>query len=396
MKKGGILLLFLVVCMPISYAEVIDVPGISEDVPEPLRDGPEVKKFVYAGNNIVASIGGPDIEYHHQDRLSNRIITNSDGYRVGKFKSLPFGQKIENSGVDYPFTGKEEDESSLYYFGARYYDDNLGRFTGVDPVKENNPYSYVENNPMNYVDPSGMNPKDDNSNRVALVYPYGYNFQTKDVEMIGQVMGEEGKTMDIYRFDPKNRRNKKNNDILSFVDELHEEYSEVIITGHGLSRKEGFLTLSANRDGEEPPFISWPDYVSRDWLHDFSCGSTCEFDPYSSVNPFTLIAMLIGFDGEITDDIKSLMTEMARGRSLYETYDLTRDRAKVKRIMGGYYGGEDILSEESFNAISWGIIKKTSPADWETRFGVPSGTYDALDSDFRDPLLDMTEGFQVS
>jgi len=155
MKKGGILLLFLVVCMPISYAEVIDVPGISEDVPEPLRDGPEVKKFVYAGNNIVASIGGPDIEYHHQDRLSNRIITNSDGYRVGKFKSLPFGQKIENSGVDYPFTGKEEDESSLYYFGARYYDGNLGRFISVDPVEENHAYSYVENNPMNKIDPNG-------------------------------------------------------------------------------------------------------------------------------------------------------------------------------------------------------------------------------------------------
>ena len=88
--------------------------------------------------------------------MSNRIITNSDGYRVGKFKSLPFGQKIENSGVDYPFTGKEEDESSLYYFGARYYDDNLGRFVSVDPVAENHPYSYVRSNPMNRIDPSGM------------------------------------------------------------------------------------------------------------------------------------------------------------------------------------------------------------------------------------------------
>ncbi|MBT7237292.1 RHS repeat-associated core domain-containing protein, partial [Candidatus Woesearchaeota archaeon] len=63
---------------------------------------------------------------------------------------------IANSGVDYPFTGKGEDESGLYYFGARYYDDNLGRFVSVDPIASEPAYQYVGNNPMNYVDPTGM------------------------------------------------------------------------------------------------------------------------------------------------------------------------------------------------------------------------------------------------
>jgi RHS repeat-associated protein len=159
MKKGVILLLLLAVCMPISYAKIIDIPGIASEQtkePEPLRDDSGVKKFVYAGGNAVASIKDSEIEYHHRGRLSNRLTTDYSGSLGKKFKSLPFGQKIENTGVDYPFTGKEEDESSLYYFGARYYDDNLGRFTSVDPVKENHPYSYVDNNPMNFVDPSGM------------------------------------------------------------------------------------------------------------------------------------------------------------------------------------------------------------------------------------------------
>ncbi|MBT3395316.1 RHS repeat-associated core domain-containing protein, partial [archaeon] len=63
---------------------------------------------------------------------------------------------VSNSGVKYAFaTGKELDESDLYYFGARYYDSDLGRFTSVDPVKENEPYSYVRNNPLYYVDPDG-------------------------------------------------------------------------------------------------------------------------------------------------------------------------------------------------------------------------------------------------
>jgi RHS repeat-associated protein len=152
MKKELVLIL-LIVCMPFSYAKVVDVPGVEGS--EPLREDSNVKKFIYAGSGMIASIENSEIKYYHQGRMSNRLITDINGNKENEFKSLPFGQKIENSGVDYPFTGKEEDESSLYYFGARYYDDNLGRFTGVDPVKDNHAYSYVANNPMNSFDPDG-------------------------------------------------------------------------------------------------------------------------------------------------------------------------------------------------------------------------------------------------
>ncbi len=148
--------------MPISYADVIDIPGITKGEraePDAPLEGPGVKKFVYAGNNIIASVEEPGIKYYHKGRMSNRITTDSSGDLDKEFKSLSFGQMIENSGVDYPFTGKEEDESGLHYFGARYYDDNVGRFTSVDPMAGNDgnlPYGYVANNPMNLVDPDGM------------------------------------------------------------------------------------------------------------------------------------------------------------------------------------------------------------------------------------------------
>jgi len=86
---------------------------------------------------------------------SNRLTTDSSGEVKEKFKSLPSGQVMENGGVKYSFTGKELDKSGLYYFNARYYDSNLGRFTSVDPVEDNHAYAYVSNNPMNLVDPNG-------------------------------------------------------------------------------------------------------------------------------------------------------------------------------------------------------------------------------------------------
>jgi len=117
----------------------------------------DVTRYVYA-SSLVASVKDNEVNYYHSDKIhSNRIISDSEGRVISKYKSLPFGQEISNFGVRYSFaTGKELDKSGLHYFGARYYDADLGRFTSVDPVKENHAYNYVRNNPLNFVDPTGM------------------------------------------------------------------------------------------------------------------------------------------------------------------------------------------------------------------------------------------------
>ncbi|BAS27240.1 RHS repeat-associated core domain protein [Limnochorda pilosa] len=58
----------------------------------------------------------------------------------------------------YAFTGKEYDpKTGLYYFGARWYDPEVGRWTSQDPVRDGlNWYLYVRNNPLRYVDLWGL------------------------------------------------------------------------------------------------------------------------------------------------------------------------------------------------------------------------------------------------
>jgi len=66
---------------------------------------------------------------------------------------------VDSSDFDgFVFTGKQWDEDvELYYFNARWYDPETGRFVTEDPIKDSMLwYAYVNNNPMGYTDPTGL------------------------------------------------------------------------------------------------------------------------------------------------------------------------------------------------------------------------------------------------
>jgi RHS repeat-associated protein len=47
--------------------------------------------------------------------------------------------------------------TGLYYYRARYYDSEIGRFLGEDPVRTaSSAYSYVDNGPTDWIDPTGL------------------------------------------------------------------------------------------------------------------------------------------------------------------------------------------------------------------------------------------------
>ena len=176
MKKRVVawVLVFMIIGMPIGFSSSelfsnVKVPRVDvSDTLESSEDG--LTRYVY-GEGLVASVKSGNVKYHHSDRLqSNRLVTDSSGSVEKEFKSLPFGQEISNSGVKYAFaTNKELDESELYYFGARYYDSDLGRFSGVDVIRSEPAYQYVKNNPMNLVDPNGMYPEEEEEDTISCI-----------------------------------------------------------------------------------------------------------------------------------------------------------------------------------------------------------------------------------
>lgn len=124
------------------------------------------REYVYAGNRLVAQIAAGTTFYFHQDHLSVRLITGSNGTVTEQNGNFPFGEAWYGSSgaTNWVFTTYERDtsESGLDYANARFYDSRLGIFTTIDPLDgwtgdplSWNAYSYVGNDPINRIDPSG-------------------------------------------------------------------------------------------------------------------------------------------------------------------------------------------------------------------------------------------------
>jgi len=107
------------------------------------------------------------IYFFHNDHLgSTTMVTNEQGQVVSRAEYAPYGATVVQTGAAQPahrFTGQRLDTStSLYFFNARYYDPQLGRFIQPDSIVQApadpqtlNRYSYARNNPLKFVDPSG-------------------------------------------------------------------------------------------------------------------------------------------------------------------------------------------------------------------------------------------------
>ena len=115
--------------------------------------------------------------YYHPDHLgSSSYITDLEGEVMQHIEYVPFDEVFieERNNIcntPYLFNAKEfNEETGLYYYGARYYDPRLSLWISVDGMALNYPmcssYCYTKNNPLVFIDPNGLQSSDS---------PYLYN-----------------------------------------------------------------------------------------------------------------------------------------------------------------------------------------------------------------------------
>jgi len=123
------------------------------------RPGANATKHIYAGTTRIASKlthkDGPnvpltqktpfekDLFFYHPDHIgSTNYVTDVNGKLYEHLEYFPFGETWveENSNqqrTPFLFSGKElDEETGLYYFGARYYDPRTSVWQSPDPILE--------------------------------------------------------------------------------------------------------------------------------------------------------------------------------------------------------------------------------------------------------------------
>lgn len=111
-------------------------------------------RYDAAGNLI--EVPGASYQYDAENRL-----VSVDGGAAASYQYDYLGRRAVKT------VSQSPSETRLDYFGARYCDSVLGRFTGVDPSRRSadplnpqswNRYAYTFNNPLKFVDPDGREP----------------------------------------------------------------------------------------------------------------------------------------------------------------------------------------------------------------------------------------------
>ena len=107
--------------------------------------------------------------FYHSDHLGSTSYITDDKGNITQYDAyLPYGELLvdeysSSEDLPYKFNGKQfDEETGLYYYGARYMNPITSLWYGVDPLAEKFPnigaYVYCHGNPINMIDPDG---KDD-------------------------------------------------------------------------------------------------------------------------------------------------------------------------------------------------------------------------------------------
>jgi RHS repeat-associated protein len=131
-------------------------------------------------NGVDDGSAGNVIRYQFSNHLSTACLeTDGDGRVISYEEYHPYGttsyqavdKTVKALAKRYRYSGKERDEESgLYYYGARYYAPWLGRWVSCDPacfVDGLNIHSFLLDSPIRFTDHDGRQHQDGDDEEAA-------------------------------------------------------------------------------------------------------------------------------------------------------------------------------------------------------------------------------------
>ena len=273
--------------------------------------------------------------FYHSDHLGSTSYITDDKANITQYDAyLPYGELLvdEHSSreeLPYKFNGKQfDEETGLYYYGARCMNPKTSLWYGVDPLAEKyvsiSPYSYCKSSPMNYIDEKGLYPK----GIVTIHY---------ERSIVSTAPSITGATMNVptqyvyYKF------TKSATHLLSLVSGVPENYiKNVRLEEFNLQRESNSITLGDSP--ENTRMLVSPEYFNEEniskeqyynwWFKEFSheVGHIKQIKRDGSEGLY-LLKTLWGYVSTQSHDKAPREQEAEKGSEVFESF---RDFVKSK------------------------------------------------------------------
>ena len=273
--------------------------------------------------------------FYHSDHLGSTSYITDDHANITQYDAyLPYGELLvdehsSSEDLPYKFNGKQfDDETGLYYYGARYMNPVASIWYGVDPLAEKyvsiSPYSYCKSSPMNYIDEKGLYPKG------IVTIHYERSIVTTAPSITGATMNVPTQYV-YYKF------TKSATHLLSLVSGVPENYiKNVRLEEFNLQRESNSITLGDSP--ENTRMLVSPEYFNEEniskeqyynwWFKEFSheVGHIKQIKRDGSEGLY-LLKTLWGYVSTQSHDKAPREQEAEKGSEVFESF---RDFVKSK------------------------------------------------------------------
>ena len=192
--------------------------------------------------------------FYHSDHLGSTSYITDDHANITQYDVyLPYGELLvdehsSSEDLPYKFNGKQfDEETGLYYYGARYLNPMASIWYGVDPLAEKYPlisgYSYCGGSPIKLIDSDGrkieIHYTDSKGEEHSVPYPVNMDkdkdvdneFVKSTIDALNQIYGYEHAkpVLDVlikseYSYDIVNETVNPENNMMQFIYSSNSKY----------------------------------------------------------------------------------------------------------------------------------------------------------------------------